>query len=299
MFSYLINRFRGLLLAAAIVSIVSGACGVLLVSQINTALTVERHSAALVWTFAGLAVAVLLSRTLSSVLFERLSQHALAELRRTISSRVLATDLRRLERLGSPKIQSVLSEHSANVAQFFVSLPAILTNAVIVIGCMIYMALLSWPVFLVAVLMIGLGSLCYHLLHLQAIRHLDQAATEQDHLFGHFRSLTEGAKELRLHAGKRRVFKDQVLGQSIDTVRRSRALGLSIFVASASWGNFLIYVFIGLALFVLVGDIPDRSAVMTGFALVFLYMVVPLEVLLLNIPRVNLVTRFSNWGLSI
>ena len=107
MFSYLINRFRGLLLAAAIVSIVSGACGVLLVSQINTALTVERHSAALAWTFAGLALAVLLSRTLSSVLFERLSQHALAELRRTISSRVLDADLRRLERLGSPKIQSV------------------------------------------------------------------------------------------------------------------------------------------------------------------------------------------------
>ena len=288
MFSYLINRFRGLLLVAVIVSVVSGACGVLLVSQINTALTVEHHSAALAWTFAGLAVAAMLSRGLSSVLFERLSQHALAELRRTISSRVLDADLRRLERLGSPKIQSVLSEHSANVAQFFVSLPAILTNAVIVAGCMIYMALLSWPVFLAAVLTIGLGSLCYHLFHLRAIRYLDQAATEQDHLFGHFRSLTEGAKELRLHAGKRRVFKDQVLGQSIDAVRRSRALGLSIFVASASWGNFLIYVFIGLALFVLVGDIPDRSAVMTGFALVFLYMVVPLEVLLLNIPRVNL-----------
>ena len=288
MFYHLISRFRGLLLAAAIVSVISGACGVLLVSQISTALTVERHSAALAWTFAGLAVAAMLSRTLSSVLFERLSQHALAELRRTISSRVLDADLRRLERLGSPKIQSALSEHSANVAQFFVSLPAIFTNAVIVIGCMIYMALLSWSVFLAAALMIGLGSLCYHLLHLQAIRHLDQAADEQDHLFGHFRSLTEGAKELRLHAGKRRVFKDQVLGQSIDAVRRSRALGLSIFVASASWGNFLIYVFIGLALFVLVGDIPDRSAVMTGFALVFLYMVVPLEVLLLNIPRVNL-----------
>ena len=32
MFSNLNNRFRGLLLAAVIVSIVSGACGVLLVS---------------------------------------------------------------------------------------------------------------------------------------------------------------------------------------------------------------------------------------------------------------------------
>lgn len=288
MLSHLISQSRGLLLAAAIASVVSGVCGVLLVSQINTALTLANHTSALAWAFAGLALAAMLSRTLSSVLFERLGQHALAELRRYISSRVLATDFRRLEVLGGPKIQSALSEHSTNVAQFFVSMPAILTNAVIVIGCMVYMALLSWQIFLAAVVMIGLGSLGYHLAHLQAIRHLSKASTEQDRLFGHFRSLTDGAKELRLHAGKRRTFSDDVLGQSIDEVRRSRSLGMSIFVASASWGNFLIYAFIGLVLFVLVGDIPDRNQVMTGFALVFLYMVVPLEVLLLNIPRANL-----------
>lgn len=288
MLSHLIRQSRVLLLAAAIASVVSGVCGVLLVSQINTALTVENHTAALAWIFAGLAVAAMLSRTLSSVLFERLGQHALAELRRYIASRVLAADFRRLEILGGAKIQSALSEHSTNVAQFFVSLPAILTNSVIVIGCMIYMVMLSWQIFLAAVVMIGLGSLGYHLAHLQAIRYLSRASTEQDRLFRHFRSLTDGAKELRLHAGKRRAFNDGVLGQSIDEVRRSRALGMSVFVASASWGNFLIYAFIGLALFVLVGDIPDRHQVMTGFALVFLYMVVPLEVLLLNIPRANL-----------
>jgi putative ATP-binding cassette transporter len=286
--SHLIRQSRALLLAAAIASVVSGVCGVLLVSRINTALTVENHTAALAWTFAGLAVAAMLSRTLSSVLFERLGQHALAELRRYIASRVLAADFRRLEILGGPKIHSALSEHSTNVAQFFVSLPAILTNSVIIVGCMIYMAMLSWQIFLAAVVMIGLGSLGYHLAHLQAIRYLSRASTEQDRLFRHFRSLTDGAKELRLHAGKRRAFNDDVLGQSIDEVRRSRALGMSIFVASASWGNFLIYAFIGLVLFVLVGDIPDRHRVMTGFALVFLYMVVPLEVLLLNIPRANL-----------
>ena len=167
-------------------------------------------------------------------------------------------------------------------------MPAILTNAVIVVGCMIYMVLLSWPIFISAIVMIGLGSLGYHLAHLQAIRHLNKASTEQDRLYSHFRSLTDGAKELRLHAGKRRIFGDKVLGQSIDEVRRRRTLGMSIFVASASWGNFLIYAFIGLVLFVLVGDIPDRNQVMTGFALVFLYMVIPLEELLLNIPRANL-----------
>lgn len=63
---------------------------------------------------------------------------------------------------------------------------------------------------------------------------------------------------------------------------------MSIFVASASWGNFLIYAFIGMVLFLLVGDVPDRTLIMTGYALVFVYMLGPLEALLLNIPRANL-----------
>lgn len=288
MFSFLIRRSRGLLLAAAAASVVSGVCGVLLVSRINGALAVDNPTAAMAWIFAGLAVAVMLSRTLSSVLFERLGQHALAELRRYISSRVIAADFRRLEILGGPKVQSALSEHSTNVAQFFVSMPAILTNSVIVVGCMVYMALLSWQIFLAAVVTIGLGSVGYHLAHLRAIRHLSAASKEQDRLFSHFRSLVEGAKELRLHAGKRRAFSEDLLGRSVEAVRRSRSLGMSIFVASASWGNFLVYAFIGLVLFVLVGDVPDRNRVMTGFVLVFLYMVIPLEALLLNIPRANL-----------
>jgi putative ATP-binding cassette transporter len=63
---------------------------------------------------------------------------------------------------------------------------------------------------------------------------------------------------------------------------------MSVFVLSASWGNFLIYGFIGLVLFVLVGDVPDRARVMTGFALVFVYMVAPLETLLMCLPKANL-----------
>ncbi|MGO7711703.1 hypothetical protein ACC666_35910, partial [Rhizobium johnstonii] len=87
----------------------------------------------------------------------------------------------------------------------------------------------------------------------------------------------DGAKELRLNAAKRARFSKDVLGGSIETVRRERAFGMSVFVVSAAWGNFLVYAFIGLVLFMLVGDVPDSARVMTGFALVFVYMVAPLE----------------------
>ena len=63
---------------------------------------------------------------------------------------------------------------------------------------------------------------------------------------------------------------------------------MSVFVASGGWAQFLLYAFVGMVLFALVSDGPDRALIMTGYALVFVYMVGPLEALLLHIPRANL-----------
>ncbi|KAF0809366.1 pyoverdine synthetase E, pdvE [Alcanivorax sp. S71-1-4] len=289
MLALLLRQSRRRMLVAVIASVLSGLCGVLLVAQINSALSADQAARTqLAWTFAALAVGMMVTRALAAMMSEQLGQYALARLRHEIAARVMAADFRQVEQLGSARVQSALAEHSTNVAQFFVSVPAILNNAVVVLACLVYMALLSWQVLLAAVVVIGLGSLGYHLAHLKALGHLSTASVAQDGLFGYFRALTDGAKELRLHRDKRQRFLDDVLGQSIESVRHARATGMSIFVASASWGNFLIYAFIGLVLFVLVGDVPDRARIMTGFALIFVYMVTPLEVLLMNIPRANL-----------
>ncbi|MCW4148798.1 cyclic peptide export ABC transporter [Halomonas sp. 18H] len=289
MLVYLIRRTRGLMTAAALASILAGLFSVMLIAQINTALTSDAASrASAAWAFAGIAVALMLCRMVSTALFERLGQRALAELRSFVAQCVAKTPFAHFERVGSARIQSALTEHSNNVAVLFVSLPVILTNTVIVVGCLGYLAMLSWQVFLFALGVIGLGAVGYHLVHLRAIHYLQTASSEQDRLFGHFRALTDGAKELRLHQDKRHTFINQVLGASVEGVRRLRTHGMSLFVISTSWGQFLMYAFIGLVLFVLAGNGPNQTQVMTGFALVFVYMVTPLEGLLINIPRINM-----------
>nr|WP_275951294.1 cyclic peptide export ABC transporter [Halomonas neptunia] len=283
------RRTRGLMTAAALASILSGLFSVLLIAQINAALTSDSASRAnAAWAFAGIAVALMVCRMVSAALFERLGQRALAELRSFVAQCVAETSFAQFERVGSARIQSALTEHSNNVAVLFVSLPVILTNTVIVVGCLGYLAMLSWQLFLFALGVIGLGAVGYHLVHLRAIHYLQSASSEQDRLFGHFRALTDGAKELRLHQRKSRVFMDQILGESVEGVRRLRTYGMSLFVISTSWGQFLMYAFIGLVLFVLAGDGPNQTQVMTGFALVFVFMVTPLEGLLINIPRINM-----------
>ena len=289
MLKYLVNKSRILLTGASLVTVFHGACSVFLVAQISSALTAsEQESEKMALIFIATAIAVMLSYVGAAILFERLGQRAHADLRSLVARKVLAADYRNLETVGAARIQSALAEHCTRVAEFFVSFPVILMNAVIVAGCLLYMAWLSWQVFLLAILVVGLGSVGYHLAHLRAIRHLNTASQEQDRLFSYFRSLTDGAKELRLNNRKRKSFYDGVLVDSIETVRRERTVGMSIFVASGGWAQFLLYAFVGMVLFALVSDGPDRALIMTGYALVFVYMVGPLEALLLHIPRANL-----------
>ncbi|WP_231757332.1 cyclic peptide export ABC transporter [Microbulbifer elongatus] len=285
MLSYLIRQSRLLLIAASIASVVSAICGVLMISRINTALTADNHTPVLMWSFFGLIVLLMLGRILSSALFERLAQHSMAELRRYIAGKILTAELRQLELIGSARLHSALSEHCASVVQFFVTLPSLLNHSVVVVGCMIYMLALSWQIFLAALVMIGLGSLGHFVAQAKATAFLRRSSIEQDRLFGYFRALTDGAKELRLNESKRRVFRDDLLGKSIETVRKNRTAGASLFMISSRWGNFLIYAFIGLVLFVLSENISNREQVMTGFALVFFFMMGPLEGLLGAIPR--------------
>ena len=290
MLKFLIQRSRNLLVMAIMAGIVSGACSVLLLTQINGAISAssQQELQSFILPLTALAVLGFLARAMSQTLFEQLSQNAHANMRHFISNKILSTSFEKLEKIGGAKIQSALSDHSTNVAQFFVSVPVIITNAVVVIGCLTYMAYLSFTIFIVALCTFLFGGLGYHLAHLKAIKYLNNSAHEQDKLYGYFRSLIDGAKELKLNRKKRQHFKAQLLGGSIESVRKQRATGMSIFVISSSWGNFLIYAFIGLVLFFLAGESTDRLVTITGFSLVILYMVTPLEVLLINLPRANL-----------
>lgn len=288
-FAFLVRRFRGAMLVAALASVISGVCSVLLLAQINTALTAgEVQASRPGLKFAAAAAASMLAGIFARILFQRLRQQAGAELWQFITSRVTQAPLRHLERLGAPRVQSALSEHSVRVTEFFVAMPTLLTNGVMVMGCMIYLVVLSPRIFLVTLPFIALGAFGYHLANLKALKHLRTGAQGQERLFEHFRSLMEGAKELRLNRPKRRVFTGSVLAQSIDTVRQQRTIGMSVFVAASSWGNFLIYAFLGLVLFVLAGDVPERARVLTGFALVMVFLVGPLQSLLLSVPDINL-----------
>ncbi len=170
------------------------------------------------------------------------------------------------------------------IADFFVALPTLLTNGVMVAGCLIYLVILSPRIFLVTLPFVALGAFGYHLANLKAIKYLRAGTAEQEQLFDHFRSLTGGAKELRLNRPKRRMFSDSVVA----AIHRDRTPtthhGHVRFCCGLQLGQFPdLRISRSRALRHRRG-LPDRARVLTGFALVMVYLVGPLQALLLSLP---------------
>ncbi|WP_341667744.1 cyclic peptide export ABC transporter [Alcaligenes sp. SDU_A2] len=286
MFKYLIKKSWPLLTFCAVLSVVGGLLSVRLLALITEVITVssETSKAQLGVQFAATALAAMLFQSTAQILLERLGQRVHAQLRNYIVDHVNAADFRSLETMGRGRMQAAMSEHTLNVKFFFGFMPIMLTNAAIVLGCLIYMASLSWEIFLFASAVIGAGFLTFQLAGLRAVKHLQRAEYEQDRMLGIFNALINGAKELRLNAGKRDRFLRSHMRDSIEQVRRERSLGMTIYIVSSVWNNFLIFVFIGLVLFVLTESASEQVRVTTGFALLLVYMVGPLEAVINSLP---------------
>jgi putative ATP-binding cassette transporter len=277
-----------LLFGATLSSALAGLGSSLLVALINRSLNAEASElSALGLQFAALSVAVLVARWLSQAWFVELTQSTLARLRLRVSTHLARASQREIETHGPGRLMSVLTDDVNSVSELFVALPRLVMQGAVLIGCLAYLALLSRPAFGFALGMVVLGSAWHFYRVRRASDHLWRAREGEDELYTHFGALFSGAKELKLNARRRRDFVSKVLAESVDSVRQHRTRGLLVFVAAGSWGAFLFFVVIGGVIFVLGPWLEIPNEVRSGYALVFLYMMHPMEALLEAVPAVS------------
>jgi putative ATP-binding cassette transporter len=285
----LIRGSRGLFAAAILASLACGVGGALLVLLINRALhaPVEALPQWLL-PFVATALLVMVAQVASRALFAQLGQRALGGLRQHIAQAVVAAPYRRLEVVGRARTQSLLTDDASAIATFCMGLPILVTNGVVILGVLAYLATLSWTFLLLAAGVMVLGSIGHQLSYRRVLGHFREAGRGQDRLFGHFEALNGGAKELKLNRGKARRFLDTVLAEAIDAVARSRIRGLSLLAFADGWGRLLFMATIGSALFARIWITPGDAGVVTGYVIAFLYIMGPLEGLLANIPHIGM-----------
>ncbi|MDX7998632.1 cyclic peptide export ABC transporter [Xenorhabdus sp. Reich] len=284
----LLYRSRWAFVIAVFASIVNGISSVSLITLINKAVTTsDDNYSSLAWYFGILAVLAIACRILSGVIFAKLSQNTMAKMRELISERVTRAPFRQIEVLGASRAQSIITDDATNVSLLFFTLPNIVMQGSIVLGCLGYLAWLSWPVFFLALAIVVIGSLGYSLGGAKAINSFNAAGKAQDRLFNHFNALFSGAKELKLHFSRTQAFFTNSLGREIDAVRQHRTHAFGVYAFGAGWILFLFYVFLGLVIFAPTIIPGLEVTTLAGYVIIFLFMLMPLDGLLNSIPALN------------
>jgi putative ATP-binding cassette transporter len=264
--------------------IASGLINTAMLALINSSLHGAQSTRGVVWSFIAFCIALPIVRYVSEVLQVQLSSGALFDQRLRLSRKILDAPLRKLEEVGSPRLLVALTEDIATISGALTTLPLLCMHAAIVVGCLIYLGWLSeWMLLGVFGFMI-LAVVSYQFAMTRAQYYFKKARESWDLLYKDFRALTEGTKELKLHRARREAFLSTVLSVNAQTLRRHNIYANAIYNGARSWGQVLIFVFIGLLLFVLPGFSAISLQTRMSYTLIILYLMTPVEVILNSVP---------------
>ena len=258
-------------------ALLSGACNMGLIALVNLALTDEHlRPSSLLWGFIALGVGKIATTFLSQALLASFAQGAVADLRRDLVRKILTVPLRRLEELGTPRLLVALTDDVFNITQALLAIPIVFVNVAMLLGGAAYLGWLSWKILLAACVLVLVGAVVYRLMMASAFKSLNLAREEEDRLFGYFRALTEGIKELKLHRNRRGAFLTQNIQTTTELFQKHNVSAEVRFVLAQNWSQFLFFALIGLILFLLPAISHLSPKTLIGYVLTTLYLMGPL-----------------------
>ena len=302
---FLLRSSWGMVVIAIATGFLSGGSSAGLIALISHAASSSGASrlTSIIWGFAGLAIVVLITSIISQVMLIRLSQNAVLQLRMRLSRQILASELTHLEGLGNPRLLATLTEDIQVTANAVYQMPFIFINLAIVLGCIAYITWLSW---LVLVLICGISIVaiasCQWLLN-RGEKLLALAREDEDQLFKHFRTITEGVKELKLNYRRREDFLEGKLHPTANKFRYHNVKGQTLFATTSSWGQLVFFFALGFVMFVLPNLLTINAETLSGYILTFTYLVLPMDNIISKLPLLSQATialqKIESLGLSL
>ncbi|WP_017328305.1 cyclic peptide export ABC transporter [Synechococcus sp. PCC 7336] len=272
---------------AGMLGLLSGASTAGLIATINTAIElVDRPSASLAWSFAGLSVAAFVTTALSQVLVVRITQTTIFQLQVELVEQILDCPLRQLESIGRSRLMAALTEDVDAVSKASPWLSGLLANSALLLGCIVYLAWLSPLLFAGLLVLMTLALYSYQVLVNRGVLALKFARQTRDRLFEDFRTATEGTKELKIHRQRRSAFISEDVSRDAAEFKQHRTYAMSVFAVSGSWALILFFMPIALLLFLLPQVATISPALAASYALTIVFTINPLRTILNARPMI-------------
>jgi putative pyoverdin transport system ATP-binding/permease protein len=283
----LLKNSRKNLVIATVASLISGASSAGVIAVINYAIAnLANLPSWLPWLFIGLCLVLLVSQFVTWVLTTRLSQEIIYDLRLTMTRQILSCPLQHLETIGASKLLATLTGDINAIATASIQLSLIIVNLAVLIGIFAYLCWLSPLLFLMVFASIAGGFALFNFIQQLGIKDFGRNRQVQDVLFEHFRSVTEGTKELKLHRPKRTAFINEELEVTAAKSKFYWTRAITVIAFGASLGTILFFVPIGLILFVFPQLDNFSTATISSYALAILYVISPISEIASSLPQI-------------
>jgi putative ATP-binding cassette transporter len=284
----ILRPFWLLLLVSTLLGVLGGVSITGLLATINHALHAEGGaSTQVLLAFAGLCGIALLGSILSDIGTNYVGQHVIARLRKELGAKILSAPIDQLERYRTHRLIPVLTHDVDTISDFAFAFAPLAVSFSVTFGCLVYMLQLSLPMFLTTTLAILIGSVAQYFARARGIKGFFEAREYEDDLQKHYRSIAEGAKELRINRQRRQHLLKHSIEGTAEKICEKQVRSINQFVIAKGVGSTLFFIVIGVALGFQTLWPSTGTATLSGFILVLLYMKGPLEHLLGTLPIVS------------
>ncbi|MDP3595818.1 MAG: ABC transporter transmembrane domain-containing protein, partial [Nitrospirota bacterium] len=247
---FIVQRSRAMAWLMVSVGVLSGLLSAGVLALINHVLHHPSDPSRIVMLgFIVLVAGKLLSSLWSQRLLVRFSQDTVLDLSLSLCAKIVRASLRRSEQRGAANILVALTDDVSCVTWAIQSFPQLIMNMAVVLGCGLYLAWLSWGMFLGVVGATLLGALGYQWLYSSTFSVVSAARAARVELFRHFRSLTDGLKELLMHRARRMEFVNEELRRAAEWHRQTNLEATRRQDLAGAWMQVSFYSLIGVIVF--------------------------------------------------
>lgn len=284
----LIKPFRFRMLAAAALGIASGLSTTALLATLNLTLNAaDGPNSHLIATFAGLCLLVMACSTSSNLIINYIGQHIILQLRQRLAKQVLLAPITQLEQFRSHRLIPILVNDVGTISQFVLDIAPLIVSFAITVGCLSYLAYLSWQVLLLTLLTVAIGSFIQYLAHRFGKPYLDEARNATNDLQKLYETLSSAAKEFRIQRQRRfQMFFNQI-PHTTQRICQANIRSTNIFISAGVFGSILFFLVIGIAIVYQTLWPSIDKTMLSGFVLVMLYMKAPLEHMVTTLPNIT------------
>ncbi|MEO8338250.1 MAG: cyclic peptide export ABC transporter [Nitrospirota bacterium] len=284
---FVVQRSRTMAWLMVSVGVLSGLLSAGVLALINHVLHhPSEHSSLVILGFIALVAGKLLSNLGSQLLLVRFSQDTILDLSLSLCAKIVRAPLRRSEQRGAANILVTLTDDVSWVTWAIQCFPSLIMNVAVVLGCGIYLAWLSWGVFLGVVGVTVVGALGYQWLHTSARDVISAAREARAELFQHFRSLTDGLKELLMHQSRRQEFVNQEVRRAAESYRHANIEATRRQALAEVWTQVSFYSLIGFIVFLFPSVVMVSPETLTGYIVAVLYMMGPIWSIIGSLPTI-------------